>query len=87
MIIRFGDGQADEFVEWLEQNRNGFVWNANKATLHQVSCPIMDRYADREKKAPASKYAIKYCASAKDELLAEFPAARSEKARCSTCNP
>ncbi len=94
MVERFGEGQLREFVDWLDQNPAGYVWNASKATLHKVECQHIQRFALRlrpgdkpKKKVGASKQAVKLCAPTKAELLSEVPAAKADIARCSVCNP
>jgi hypothetical protein len=94
MVERFGEGQLREFVDWLDENPNGYVWNASKATLHKAKCQHVKRYAYRlspggrpKKKVGASKYAIKHCAPTKKELLLDVPEAKAANARCSVCSP
>ena len=96
MVERFGEGQLDEYVDWLDKHPTGYVWNESKSTLHLANCRHLRRFATRQshgeerivkKKVGAGKYAVKKCALTKEELLTELPEAKAEKARCSACDP
>ncbi len=94
MAETFGEGQLQEYVDWLDRHPAGYVWNASKSMLHRVRCPTIQRFAYRprpsdkpRKKVGASKRAVKVCAPTKKEVFSEVPEAKAVRGRCSVCNP
>jgi|GEM_PF-3810769 len=94
MAEPFGEGQLQEYVDWLDKNPADYVWNARRSMLHRVHCSSIQRFAHRprpgdkpRKKVGASKLRPKVCAPTKEELLSAIPEAGSAQARCSACEP
>ena len=95
MCERFGEGQTNQYLEWIHDHPSGYVWNVRKSKLHRVDCRFvptgrrtgrLDEQAG-DTKARVSDVAPKLCALTKEEIMAKAPAAALEKNRCSICCP
>ena len=88
MINEFDGDTHNDYVAWLKAHlSDGYIWNVGKAALHRASCrhvqaSEIDLANDKIKRISARR-----CSDTKQELVAAFPDAQSDKARCAACSP
>jgi len=93
MFVKFGEGQHNEYLDWVRNNPTGYVWNRSHSRLHRADCRHVaegTKLSPDEKpkrKVRASKVTIKVCASTKEEMIANVVAAAKENNHCSLCDP